>query len=113
MKGGEGKMSSEGEFYITNTITYEFQDFLDKHFGKGKWYLDRSEYVDLRDVRHFPNTMIITVREVESDKKIGEIEVKNKFVVEEDIRGKYIEVYPESIRIRKIFKKVKNLKRRR
>ena len=88
-------MSSRGFLYVTENIYYAFEKELNKAFGKGKWTLNGSDY-DIWDLTSLPNIMIIKVEDDEGE-IIGEIEVSNRFFIEEGMGGKYIAVEPNKL----------------
>ena len=92
-------MSADGELYVNETCRDTFTSELDEWFGTDKWVLDVHQYYDIWDLRTLPDKMTINVRDEETDKVLGKVEITNHFFIEEGCDGKYIEVEPESIRL--------------
>jgi hypothetical protein len=92
-------MSSAGELHID--YAYDLcSEKCDEIFGKEMWYLEKKGYYDLWDKNAFPDVMRVDIFSDEDDsKKIGELVIFNKFVVEQGMGGKYIEVEIEDFKI--------------
>lgn len=90
-------MSARGELYADEVCRDVFQKELNKAFGKHTWRLNGSKFSDLWDEREFPDVMEIDIHDNETDDKIGVLVVKNRFYIEDDGYGKYIQVEPEKI----------------
>ena len=99
-------MSARGELYIDELCRDVFQDKLDEAFGKGNWQLDGSEYGGTWDLTTLPDEMEVKILGSEDGETIlGIAVITNRFYVEDNGRGKYIEVEPETIKIKKGEKK--------
>jgi hypothetical protein len=98
--GGGTKMSADGELYVNERCRDTFATELDEWFGKDNWMLDVSNYMDIWDLRTLGDTMRVIVKDDETgDKILGEVEITNRFFIEDGMEGKYIEVEPESIKL--------------
>lgn len=95
-------MTARGTLYIDETCRDVFQKELDKAFGKDKWRLDGGNFGDLWDMAEFPEVVVVDVIDDETDVKIGEATITSKPYIEDMGAGRYIDVEPVKINIKKV-----------
>jgi hypothetical protein len=97
------KMTAKGTLYADEDCRDKFEDMLNSKFGKNKWYLDGEKWGDIWDLSQLPGEMEIPITNDDGD-LIAYLVVTNKFEIEIDMEGRYVEPYPESAVIRSICK---------
>jgi len=97
-------MTADGILYIDETCRDVFEKELNKAFGKGKWRLVPNKFCDLWDMSQFPNEVTVDVVDDETDKKLGEATITSNPYIADDVFGRYIEVEPKGIEMKKCHK---------
>lgn len=93
-------MTADGELYVDEQCRDAFAQKLDKWFGVNNWDLSGSEFWDLWDMRLMPNSIIVNVLDSRNRENIlGKVKITNRFFVDDNGYGKYIECAPENIEL--------------
>ena len=95
-------MSADGELYVGDDWQEFCRDELDKMFGKGKWSIDVSQYINSWDLSALPDKMNINILDKETDEKIGVLHAINKFVIESEMENRYVRPEPDKFIIRRV-----------
>lgn len=90
------KPNTIAEKYIIEDISNYFRAILDAKFGIDKWYLDYKIIHRYPDLGQLPKEMLVDVYDY-GNGVVGKLTFTNRFIVEEDMIGRYIEPKPEHI----------------
>jgi hypothetical protein len=95
-------MTASGELYVDEECRDAFEKELNKWFGQNEWHLDGSPYSGTWVLADMPTKMDIDVITYDNDDKrvvLGVVEIINKFSIQEEMSGKYIDCTPKSIKL--------------
>jgi hypothetical protein len=93
-------MTAHGTLYIDENCRDVFKDELDKAFGKDRWALDGTGY-GIWDMSQFPITAKVPVLDDETGELLGTAIITSRPIIEEGMSGRYIDVEPVRIKIKK------------
>jgi hypothetical protein len=93
-------MTAHGTLYIDENCRDVFKDELDKAFGKDRWTLDGNAY-DIWDMSQFPITAKVPVLDDETGELLGTAIITSRPVIVDEGMGRYIDVEPVKIKIKK------------
>lgn len=95
-------MSADGELYVNENCKDFFGDEIDKVFGKDKWRMDVAPFMDSWNMSLFPKVVEVDIRDDHRHKKIGQVIITSKTILEEGEERPNITLEPYGIKIYKL-----------